>query len=783
MPTRTALAPEVIQQASGQLPARRGILDRIADSVRGSWMGPGEPMRVVAPAGTPPRQFDYPTYFNTRTSPRSGEGISFAALRELAKEELVRGAIETVKIRATLPKYKVQPVEEGGSDKGADEITALLRRPDGRHTFRQWTKMLWEDFLVLSASACVADRNRGGKPIALQALDGATITPKIDETGREPLEGIAYQQIIRGVPAAEFTRQDLVYWTPDPRTDRVYGVGPVENLYLTINLLLRRSLSKLEYYTDGNLPHTVFALPESIKKDAIKDLQIWFDSLSEGHTREKSRARFIPGGQGFQMFQMKDQVLKDEADEWWARLVTWHFGLPPTSLVKMMNRATSEQIADTSGEEGDIPRSEEFAEFLTECVHRFWGYTHLRVVAEDVRKSDTLRQAQEEEILIRSGVLSPDEVRANRNLKDDGVKVGRFMMTGSGPMLLEDIALGLELEPDPDPNDPSPGLETDVEDDPDEDNDEDEDPEDDVVDDGKEGKEQRAAKAAGLRKRRRTVASLSRRQKRLRASALVAARETRKAERALAKTIGRALIATRKSILAQVAGELAKHAGPRLRKDEAKDRADAIAAALELSDLEVVMDPTAETLAALGENGLRTSVARVRVEAGEDPKGIEIDNEPVVRFANQRAAELVGKRVLADGSVVDNPNPKWAITDGTRELVRADITRALDEQWTREQLADALEENYAFSPSRARTIVRTEITRALESANVEGWKQSKVVDGKEWILGSEHDLDDECNDNANAGVIPIDQAFPSGDDAPPAHPNCVCAVIPSIVGA
>ena len=35
--------------------------------------------------------------------------------------------------------------------------------------------------------------------------------------------------------------------------------------------------------------------------------------------------------------------------------------------------------------------------------------------------------------------------------------------------------------------------------------------------------------------------------------------------------------------------------------------------------------------------------------------------------------------------------------------------------------------------------------------------------------------------NAEAGVVPLDGQFPSGADAPPDHPNCVCDVLPVLV--
>lgn len=41
---------------------------------------------------------------------------------------------------------------------------------------------------------------------------------------------------------------------------------------------------------------------------------------------------------------------------------------------------------------------------------------------------------------------------------------------------------------------------------------------------------------------------------------------------------------------------------------------------------------------------------------------------------------------------------------------------------------------------------------------------------KQWVGGT----CDICLENSGAGWIPIDDDFPSGDDEPPAHPNCMC---------
>jgi hypothetical protein len=148
-------------------------------------------------------------------------------------------------------------------------------------------------------------------------------------------------------------------------------------------------------------------------------------------------------------------------------------------------------------------------------------------------------------------------------------------------------------------------------------------------------------------------------------------------------------------------------------------------------------------------------------------------NEFASKFAAARGAELVGMKYDDEGNLVVNPDPKWAITDGTRELLRAQVGQAIDEGWSSKQLADAVKESYAFSDARAENIGRTEIARAQARGTLEGWKASGVVTGKQSLLASEHDVDDECDMNREAGVIPIDQDFPSGDPCEPYHPACL----------
>jgi hypothetical protein len=83
-----------------------------------------------------------------------------------------------------------------------------------------------------------------------------------------------------------------------------------------------------------------------------------------------------------------------------------------------------------------------------------------------------------------------------------------------------------------------------------------------------------------------------------------------------------------------------------------------------------------------------------------------------------------------------------------------------------------IEQAGIFSDTRAAMIARTEISLAQTQGNLASWQGSGLVATVDWQLSGNHDMDDECNDNAEAGPYPV-------DDVPdcPAHPNCDCVLV------
>jgi hypothetical protein len=88
----------------------------------------------------------------------------------------------------------------------------------------------------------------------------------------------------------------------------------------------------------------------------------------------------------------------------------------------------------------------------------------------------------------------------------------------------------------------------------------------------------------------------------------------------------------------------------------------------------------------------------------------------------------------------------------------------------------------AFGEARAEMIARTELAYAHVQGNVQAWAETGEVVGTRWILGDLHDKPDVCDECADRGVVPLGDEYADGVDYPPAHPNCICDVVPVLKG-
>ena len=722
-PTKTPIEPGVVARVAAGL--RLAITGKAPD-----WFGPMDPLPEMVPdeqkQSVIGRQFDFQVGFNTQTRPRTGEAVTFDQMRALADNyDILRLVIETRKDQMEKLKWHIKPKDEKAKpDARCDELTKFFKKPDREHSWKTWLRMLLEDMLVIDAATIYPRQTLGGQLYALEPIDGATIKRVLDDHGRTPLPpDTAYQQILKGVPAINYSRDELLYMPRNPRTNKVYGFSPVEQIIVTINIALRRQADQLGYYVDGNVPNLLFSVPKEWNPDQIKQFQLWWDTVTQGQT--KHYGRFIP--EGAKPVEIKQPPLKDMYDEWLARVVCFAFSIEPTPFVAQVNRAVADTSRQQSLAEGLDPMKNWVKDMLDTIISDRFGADDLEFGWVDDEITTPKEKADIASIYVNAKIITPDEARADIG-KEPLTQEQRDKAWPSPP------ALGFN-EDDP-PDDPAPPGKAKK-------------PNYKALPD----KEATTKAKKGLRPIDRDRPEIGR------------------AVEEMQKAVAEFLVDQAPKIGAQLSSLMSLEKG--VQTDSSRQKAWAYLQSLDLSEWEGFPEIAEPYLAGVAVLGGGEALKQLDFDGDDDVEALM--RQRAEAWAKDRAAEMVGMKVV-DGELIPNPNAQWQIADGTREWLRGLTEQAIEEGWSAQEMASAIKEDYAFSPERAEMIARTEIAKADISGSVEGWKASGIVSEKEWLTAA--DCCDECQE-MNGEKAPIDGTFKDGKDVP-LHPHCRCDVLPVI---
>jgi hypothetical protein len=436
-----------------------GLVTRVAQGLRyilrgagpESWFGPSQPAAPQAPEAVRGRAFDYPTGFNLQARPRAYEPIGFSELRALADNwDLLRLVIETRKDQLEGIAWRIRPRAGMGAGAGASDdpaiarVTQFFESPDREHDWAQWLRALLEDLFVIDAPTLYKRRDRAGRLYALELVDGATIKPVLDASGRRPLPpDPAYQQVLKGVPAIDYTADELIYAPRNRRAHKVYGLSPVEQIVMTVNIALRRQVHMLAYYTEGSVPEALIGVPASWTTDQIRQFQAYWDALLAGELGQRRRVRFIPGEMKLQ--STKEPALKDQTDEWLARVACYAFSVSPLPFVAHLNRATAESAHDQALEEGLAPLQSWVKRLVDRVIAEELGAPRLEFAWADEREQDPAKAATIDDAYVRAGIKSINEARAGLGLSPQPGGEHLMVYTGQG---YQPIAAGAQAAED-----------------------------------------------------------------------------------------------------------------------------------------------------------------------------------------------------------------------------------------------------------------------------------------------------------------------------------------------
>jgi hypothetical protein len=269
--------------------------------------------------------------------------------------------------------------------------------------------------LVVDAACLYPRYTRSGALYALDVIDGANIKPLIAEDGRAPEPpDPAYQQVLHGVPAADFSADELLYLPRNVRSHRLYGFSPVEQIALTINVALRREQATLDYYNTGSIPDSFATLPKDWTLDQIRQFQDYFDALMSGNLARRRMVKFMPSE--FKLTETRQPPLKDMYDEWLARVICYAFSVPASAFIAQVNRATSQTLRTQAAQEGLAPLKAWVKMVLDRVIGLCFKQPDLEFSWVGDDGVDPLQQAHTIAILVNAGVKTREEARVELGL-------------------------------------------------------------------------------------------------------------------------------------------------------------------------------------------------------------------------------------------------------------------------------------------------------------------------------------------------------------------------------
>lgn len=149
----------------------------------------------------------------------------------------------------------------------------------------------------------------------------------------------------------------------------------------------------------------------------------------------------------------------------------------------------------------------------------------------------------------------------------------------------------------------------------------------------------------------------------------------------------------------------------------------------------------------------------------------------------RRAGELIGIKFELTAGVIEKIDKKAMlfaeqVNETTKKKLRKELGEGIAEGEGVPELSERVSDLFKTRRKHeAERIARTEVISASNSAELEAYIQSEIIEKKEWL--AEPDACDICVD-LSGNVVKLKARFNGGFDHPPAHPNCRCTILPVI---
>jgi phage portal protein BeeE len=345
-------------------------------------------------------------------------------LRRFAETPVARKAINTVKDRVAGMRWRIQPKNGRALDELPDAanririLTDNLDAPNADDSFRSLVEQVLEDVIVGGFGAIEMQvSGDASRPLNLWPVDGASIRMRTDWDGRP--DSPRYVQVTGAYgPNAQIVLNDdeLSYIRLNPRTHTPFGLGRLEVAFESISAFLGAHRYAARLASNSVVQYALWL--QDLGPAQHERLIRWWQDEIEGTGRVpilsvENKPEVLRFGGG------TDQDLRLAWQEFLLRVIADAFDLPPflLGLEHDVNRSTAAELSNQAFRQAIVPTARLLAEHLTrDAIGKKLGWNDLEFVFTDVDATNEMEEAQIQEILLRNGVLTVNEVRQIRGL-------------------------------------------------------------------------------------------------------------------------------------------------------------------------------------------------------------------------------------------------------------------------------------------------------------------------------------------------------------------------------
>ena len=344
-------------------------------------------------------------------------------LRRFSETPVARRAINTIKDRIAGMRWRVQSKPGAQELPDAQERIGILTRnldaPNPDDSFRSLSEQVLEDLIVGGFGAMEVEATGDvDQPLAFFPVDGATIRMRADWDGLP--SSVRYEQVTgKAGPDANIllTDEELIYMRLNPRTFTPFGLGRLEVAFEVINSFLGANRYAGRLASNSVVEYALWL--QSVTPEQHERLIRWWQDEIEGTGRVpilsvENKPEVLRFGGG------TDADLRLQWQEFLLRIIADAFDLPPQSLglERDVNRSTAAEMSDQAFRQAIVPTARLFAESLTRgAIAKKLGWDDLEFIFTDCDSpGDAMEEAQIQQILIQTGVLTVNEVRRMRGL-------------------------------------------------------------------------------------------------------------------------------------------------------------------------------------------------------------------------------------------------------------------------------------------------------------------------------------------------------------------------------